>query len=661
MESQQPAGRVRAILLGLVVLWGALPLPAAPLKAQLNLETDRFVVGTKFTLDIVVNTADPQAVRFSYGALPAALGLVEGPNIREASTWEESLGKMSRSTHITLTLKVLAPAILELGPWTVKVGNKDLSVAPFTVYLLASDEAKLRFPIDARWVVPPGPYYQGQAIPLLLQVRNLDTLSQPGEMTLPAPNGALLDKVTGLGEIEISSAGEDRIMNIPWGGWMLIPTKEGTVTVPAVKVSVLGLTRTTQPISLEVLALPEGAQVSRAVGNLTYSIDAHEGTDDQSGQFIVTQEVKGEGNFPALVLPPVTAGSLTLLSKQENVHTKATSIGYSGNLVVTWRFQTERAGSLGLRLPGFQSFQPSTGLVNTWEDRFISVNLSAPPAEKPVAATRPLPLTWEQVLAARPWGLWGSWWGFALAFPGLLFWLATYWKPRSPGPSLFVVLPLVLLLSAASNLGPPENFAKARTLQDWSALTVAHPNEPGFWYNKALAAADSQKTALAIHALRRALDLGYQGTEAASVLRTLEEDQVLVDQFHPWLGLSSDLLFAMILVSLNLGFLFWGGYRLSRRPFWLVLASLSLMGCVTATSALVVEESVRHEANAVVGPSDGPLKKVPGSLAERWMSLRGGTVVKILGRTLDDVLVQTGYGLEGWVSANDLLLLDAIP
>jgi hypothetical protein len=79
-----------------------------------------------------------------------------------------------------------------------------------------------------------------------------------------------------------------------------------------------------------------------------------------------------------------------------------------------------------------------------------------------------------------------------------------------------------------------------------------------------------------------------------------------------------------------------------------------MLGAVTV---LVTEETIRHEANGVVGPDDGKLKKVPGSLAEKWMTLRAGTVVKILGSTEGDVLVQTGYGLEGWLASKDLLLV----
>ena len=656
MESQQSARHFAILFLGLVSLGAPLPLSGQVPAARVVLENDRQVVGSRFSVGLLVPKTDPLAIKFNYGTLPARLSLVDGPNITETS-WEQSPGKLIPVTKISLTLKVLAAGITQLGPWVVRLGAKEVAVPPVTVYLLASDEAKQRFPVDAHWVVPSGPFYQGQAIPVLLQVRNLVTLDQPDDLAVTTPSGAVFEKVAGLGEIEVTSVGEDRPMNLPWGGWMLIPTKEGSLTLPSAKIKVLGLNRIAEGTTLTVLPLPEGVQLSRAVGNLTYSIEAHEGVADQKGQVIVTQEVKGQGNFPTLVLPSVLAGSMTLLSRQERIHTKATLQAYEGNLIVTWRFQVGQQGTVSLVLPGFQVFQPATGLTKVWENQTIEFHLDAPAPASTPKLKRQL-LNWDQVLAARPLGVWGQWWSWLLLLPGALFWAATFLGPRNQTKGLLVLLPLLLLLSGSAPVDPPPGgFGDARTLKDWKVLTQAHPHEPGLWYNQGLVATEAGQTALAVHAFRRALDAGFQGPEAVSALRSLEEEEALIDQFHPWTGLSGDFLFLLVVGLLNLTFLFWGWQRLSSRPIWLVFASVLFLGMLGAVTVLITEETIRHEANGVVGPDDGKLKKVPGSLAEKWMTLRAGTVVKILGSTEGDVLVQTGYGLEGWLASKDLLLV----
>ena len=662
MESQQPTRIILSLLVGLVVL-GALPqglYAAEPLSTRLVLEADRFVVGSRFSLEVIVNTPDPLAARLALGQLPVSLAVTEGPSNSETS-WEDSTtGKLTRATRITVTFKVLAPGIVELGPWQVRVGKRDLPVAPVTVFLLAADEAKRRFPMDARWVISPGPWYQGQAIALMLQVRNLDSLSQPGDVSVTAPSGALLEKVTGLGEIEVFTVGDDRIMNIPWGGWMLIPTKEGQVTIPAVKLTVAGLARTTLPVVLDVLALPEGAKTSRAVGNLTYTITAQEGTGDHRGQIVVTQEVTGQGNFPSLVLPGVTAGGMPQVARQESAHYQAAANGYHGSLVVTWRFLPEKAGNYPILLPGFQAFQPATGLVNVWEDRVEAVVVAGLVSEPTLPLVALAPLDWPGVVGARPWGLWGSWLGWVLLFPGVLFLGATFFLRKKGGAGLLALIPLLALLPAATDPAAiePVGFARAETPAEWSALVTQYPAEPGLWYNKALAASKNGEIAVAIHAYRMALGLGFQGNEAAVGLQRIEEREVLVDQFRPWMGWPADLLLATFLAAWNIGFAFWAIHRLTRRPFWLILASLALLGTGLSGTVLATEESIRLQADAVVGPMEGPLKKVPGPLAEKWMSLRAGTVVRLLGRTENDVLLQTGYGLEGWLSDDYLMTLE---
>lgn len=660
MESQQQA-RVAGRLLGLVILaLGVIPRADAA-DARVILNADRFVVGSKWSLDILVDTPDPLSVRLTAPTLPASLALAEGPYIRETS-WEKVPGSLSRATKISLTLRTLQPGIVEVGPFELRVGKSLQTVAPVTVYLLAPDEAKRRFPIQLRWVVPSGPFYEGQAIPLMLQARNLDTLAQPEDLNLGPPPGSLWEKAVGLGEIEINSIGEDRLMNVPWGGWMLIATKKGTVVVPSVKAQVAGLTRTVAPLALDILPLPDIGG-GRAVGDFAYSIEAKAAERGQGGQVVVTQEISGRGNFPYLVLPEVSGPGLTLTSRQEGTRYRAARGGYEGSLVVTWRFATDGVKVVSLALPGFAAFQPTTGRIDTWEPRAVTVTL-------PDAASTPEPvlgplgaLDWEGVQGVRPWGVVQAPWSWLLFLPGVAFLAMTFFLPgKGPRRGLVVLLSLSVVLVSASE-GAPEGFAEASAAQGWQAaelwadLTARHPGEPGLWYNKALACQDAGRTAEAVHAYRMALRTGFQGDQAARGLEALEQKELLNDQLVPWTGLAPNWLFLGLCLSVNLVFVFWGLQRLTGRPIWLLPLSAVFLSAVVAATFLGAAEASRLESDAVVGLADGPIRKVPGDLAETWMTLKAGTVVRIQGHSDRWALVQTGYGLEGWVEQSGLLLV----
>jgi len=662
MEGQQPARRHRLVLVGLVILglFGAPAAWAAPTpEARVLLDTDRYVVGSKWTLDLLLDTPDPLAVRMAVPALPPQLVLVDGPYIRETS-WEKVPGTLSRATKVSFTLRVQAPGIAEIGPFEVRIAGQTQTVAPVTVYLLAADEAKRRFPVELRWVVPEGPFYEGQAVPLMLQARNLDTLAQPEDLVVPAPPGSLWERAVGLGEIEINSVGEDRLMNVPWGGWMLIPTKKGPLTVPAVKASVAGLTRTVPPLTLDVAPLPAEAAAGRAVGDFSYSIDAKPGEGAQGGQLIVVQEISGRGNFSYLVLPEVTAPGLTLTSRQEGTRYRAAKGGYEGSLVVTWRFTTDQNRTVALSLPGFAAFRPSTGKIDVWDSRSVSVTIGAP-VSAPAPAEARRALDWAGVLAVRPWASSRSWWTWLLFLPGPLFLGATFFV-KGPGRGLLVLAVFGLVLSGAGE-APPAGFDEARSAEGyaaadrWDALTQAHPDEPGLWYNKALACEQSGRTAEAVHAFRTALITGFQGPQAAAALADLEAKELLTDQFFPWAGWPTSLLFLGLCLSMNLAFGFWALQRLSGSALWLVPICAAFLAAGGFGLAAGAAEAARTEPDAVIGLADGPIKKVPGDLAEAWMTLKAGTVVKVLGASDRWALVQTGYGLEGWVEASGLLRL----
>ncbi len=656
MESQQPR-RSRSLVRGLVAV-AALVLPAAVFaapEARVVLNTDRFVVGSRWDLDLFVDAADPLTVRAPVPTLPSNLTLVDGPYIRETS-WEKVPGTSTRATKVTYTLRTQTPGIVEVGPFDVKVGSLSLSVPAVTVYLLAADEAKRRFPVEVRWLKPDGPFYEGQAIPFILQARNLDSLVQPPDVAVTSPSGALWERAVGMGEIEINSVGEDRLMNVPWGGWMAIPTRPGTLTVPAFQAPVAGLTRSVSSLSLDVQPLPASVAATRAVGVFSYTADAKADTGAQGGVLVVTQQVSGRGNFPYLKLPEVTVPGLTLTSRQEGTQYRAGKSGYEGSLVVTWRFASDQARQVTAVLPGFQAFQPATGVVDSWEPKLVTLSLDLPDAraKEPLASK---PLDWDAVQAARPWDARG--WAWLWFVPGPLFLIATFIFGRK-GRGMLVLLALGLLGAAEP---APAGFDQALKAQgtdaadQWTSLIAAHPSEPGFWYNKALACRDAGRTAEAVQAFRMALRTGFQGDLAAKALVKLEQKELLTDQFSPWSGWPSNLLFLLVVVGTNLVFIFWGLQRLSGASFWLLPLALAVLGTVAAGVVTLTAENARLEPDAVVGLYDCPIRKVPGDLAETWMTLKAGTVVKVQGSSAQWVLVQTGYGLEGWVAGGSLLRL----
>jgi len=60
----------------------------------------------------------------------------------------------------------------------------------------------------------------------------------------------------------------------------------------------------------------------------------------------------------------------------------------------------------------------------------------------------------------------------------------------------------------------------------------------------------------------------------------------------------------------------------------------------------------------IISSGGANLTKVPNERALKWMTLGEGNCVYIKGEWKDEYLIETEYGLQGWVSKNSLLVLE---
>lgn len=668
---KQPHTVGRTFRRGLVGLVLALGLGLVSAGAQtvglsLSLANDRYTIGQRLTVDLLAENAEPGAVKLLQPVYPAALALLAVE--QRSSTWEKVPGVMAKGTRFSLTFRVAKAGIVPLGPFQITWDGGSAAAPARTLFLLREDEAQKRYPLEVRWVLPPGPYYRGQDLPLILKVGNLQNLLKPVPFDLPAPGNGILERVTGLGDIEITTVGDDRLFNIPWGSWMLLPNSSGTLNLPQVEFSVGGLTRSTPGDSLTILPLPAEVETTRAVGDFTWSASASRGTGSEAGLLVVRFELKGRGNFPYLRLPAFEPAGFQKLGTQEGNGYQATSSGYQGSLSQTLRLTPVSGGRHELVLPGFTWFNPALQKVVSTAEQTVSIDFAAPGAPAPAASSSQKLLDWEAVLAARSWGL-SSGWAWLALLPGLAVgaWLAlrkTGSKTGKAGKAAAVLVVLVLLGAAvpvppafqaawsASQSGDP-----AAALPLWGAFLKENPREPGAWYNQGQLQEQLGQTAQAVYSYRQALRLGFSGPAAAQALHDLEARANILDQAGTWTGLWLDGLFLAFLLAANTAFVLFG-LTLRRRKAGLVISTV-LVGAL-ALSLLSTSLGAQWQndlATAILGPDNPALKRVPGDLAEEWMTLKAGTPVKVIGSAGEYALVRTTYGLEGWVHHDAVLNL----
>ena len=69
---------------------------------------------------------------------------------------------------------------------------------------------------------------------------------------------------------------------------------------------------------------------------------------------------------------------------------------------------------------------------------------------------------------------------------------------------------------------------------------------------------------------------------------------------------------------------------------------------------MIYTNSIWKHPVSVVAWDDQPLTRIPDPLAEEWVNLPAGTTVQVKAVEELNCLVQTGFGLEGWLPMDAL-------
>lgn len=665
MEKQPQRHTTRRIP-GLVTL---LLLAAGSLGAQsadLVLQSDRFQVGDRITLDIRVSEPDSSKVSLAPVSLPTALALQSGPFIRPG-VWKQGDQQIA-GTLVSYTFSVRADGVVELGPFTVRtVGAGEIRTGTRTLYLLKPDEAGRRYPLEYEWTLGKGPYYEYQAIPVTYMVKNLGYLPALKEIPLAVPGNVLLERAPGITEMKVVQMGDESLFQVPYDSWILIPLRSGPVQVQPTSYQVDNLSRTTLPLRLDVLPLPAELKTTRAVGSFVYSAEVRSRNVSMGEEVVVRLELKGSGNFPTLNLPVPEIPGFTRLSQDELNEFAPSFLGYTGSKTVVSRFSPQRPGPQTITLPGFTWMMPEGGRIFTQAAKDLSINIH-PGLQSTRSQDDSLELLeWSRVPASQPWGVHRESWSWIVLIPGALLLLLSGVR-RTLKTLGLVSLALLSLGAAGLPETEPESYTKSlkyfrekaydESLELQTQLLASYPENPALLYNMAVISKAADQGYSTLSYLRRSLGSGVRLPEAVAELEAQESALGLKDQWLPSPLVEPSLLWIVFIVSLTgtlttAAVVLWKGKRAS----W-YFAALFLAASLGSGLFFRAAESYATEPAGVVAKSPAPLRRVPGEKSEEWMNLPGGTAVRIQGMNRGYALVVTGYGLEGWMSEKDILRTD---
>lgn len=585
-----------------------------------------------------------------------------------------------RLVEVFARIQVTRSGIFSLGSFRIRSDGWEVFTSATELIGLERDEANLPYPVLVEWRTLPERFWQGQAVPIVLEARNLTSLILADEALLREAPVGLLEDVRKLESVQTRQFGEDVLYDVPMASWIWTVNEQGRFEFPAVRVSVAGLFRWVEPRTVDVLSLPKEARESSAVGRFKLDVSWNEGPYSVGDIVSVRVRASGTGNLNVLKLPTPELESSVLVGRNSSSSYVPTLMGYEG-----WReehsdFQIDETGNLTLLVPEWVWFDPEGGL-REWTE--LRMSLLASDAEVPEHGSNADLLLGTRLFRYKKSVFhWRNGFSALLYLPGflvlmILLFLGHMGKLNtelgisglnSMALLLMPVLFTTLLLPTSAQSPVSEIELASRAVEsarrgDWESVAEIYAKfeegweHPGFLHDLSIVNMELGKPDLAMASIRRALFLRPGVLRFKKTLGILEERLELSNQIPPTLAFSPALVFIPLVLGVN-GFFFSLVVLMFRRGVrelnFFVLCSFFLLSSIAAVG---VCDYLWNRHTAGVREASEPLRKIPSPLATDWVQLPAGELLSIVAFKGDDCLVRTGYGLEGWLPRSSLIIV----
>lgn len=626
----------------------------------------------RFTLTIILDRDTTEGVSLELPDLPPGVRLYRGPSI--APIWEQlENGAYVRKVRINTTFTAVAAGKTILGGFLLRVEDEETLTGHHLVRAGLWQNRSLVIPYEPQWVVPDKPVYTGQAVPVVLTVRNMEEVTLFDRVVVDQPSGAMFERIRGIGTIESRTVGDITLYDIPVAGFMLTPSGSGSVVLPEAVVGTEEVTGRADSLRLEVLSLPEDVKSTGAVGSFTYSAALQEGETLEGRELELNLRLAGTGNLNYLEIPDPAVEGLTLVSKNDLGNFQPGAAGYSGSREITYLYLPEGPGQAVIKTADIRVLNPETGRVGTLRGRIFTLSVAAAPAAAAEVAG-PTVFPFEPVHTGRSRIFSGAglsfhpWWYTAL-LPGPLLFLLILVIRKIPRGTF---LALLLILSGCAyepnlleELSPAAEACEAGRYDEaaevYRRVLRQYPDEAVEVYNYAICSYHSGEIMEALQAARHAVYQAPLFFRARNMLKWIEEEHDLPGGVTPLPPYHPDIFFLLLVVSINGSALF-ALFRLFRkRGMYMILLILCLFLSIPAGIALWYSSAERNRPSGIVYREDIHLLKIPSESAAPWVALQPGTAVQVLQKAGTYILVRSGKGVEGWIPEDSLIRDSQLP
>jgi hypothetical protein len=667
--------RVLRVIGVFLFLLSSYPLFSQETGMKAEVGAEKVARGYRFTYSLTLSRTLPEVVEEVKTDFPKAIRIVDGPTIRSVLE-EDKEGEMKRAARVSFTLMGEKMGWWRLpGPF-VLFRNGDIVPAPDKAVGIGRFRGGgIDVPISARWDLKKEEVYVGETLPVLLRAEDLRNIGLIDSFNYSPPSSGSFEKVSGIGEIEQWETEEVQVYSLPAAAFLFTPFAPGEVTLPPGRVSVNGQSAESPPATIIVKPLPQAVMESGAVGSFSFSasVDMEEMAARET--LVCTLRLSGEGNMAYLSLPTPLLEGLTEKRTEEYEDLTPGMGGYRGvreiRYYCTGTKRSDGSNEEGrITVPDFTYLDPVTGEIERIEGGQFSITLSSSDyseagetkdVEKPLLLISPDNSGWIGTNYYRK----GLYYLFLLPGAIILVVLLILGKLKLLPLAAAGIL-AVFLLTACSHPKETEDFSRPykefqKENYNLSALLFEEEAKKKghyfLYHNAGVSSHFAGERALAVYFLRKAVYKNPLQTRSREALTAIENEYGLEGQTPLPFPVHPELFFFSLIFFVNFFFALAGLFLFKRNGVVVILLLLMVAGILGSTAGLIGSAASREKRVGIVMDGREGLKKIPMDSAEEWFSIEEGTAVQVMQFYSNYILVETGYGIKGWIGKMNLAMV----
>jgi len=620
--------------------------------------------GDRFKIDFFIDYDDMTGINIEPTDLPEGIRLYRGPYIRPY--WlKQPDGSSKKKTLVTFTYSTSKVGRYEIGPFICRIGGSSYRTEPKLIRIGLYKRKELYIPYNVVWSFGTDTFYEGQAIPLILMVKDLEEVMIFDKVTISQPQKGFLEAADNLGHVFEHKLGQFSLFNVPVRSFIFIPSSNGKLKIPGASVSSRDINSSSDLTYININKIPEEIKSTGAIGkfNITEFTNKKEFNNNENIELHVI--VEGVGNLNYFQLQKPHSNSLTLINTVELSNYIPTEKGFEGTRETIYTFISKNNGLKDIIIPPFPFIDPETNIVTRGKVSNLSVNILNN-SNDDSSSVEKFPFSPKKVEDL----------GFIsnrrYKNPSSYLWLL-------PGPLIFLIFFLtgnkkivigasIVFIAASGQLDSKTDINNAISLYEkgkyeaainsFEQIRTISQDNSYLSYNLALSYYQVHDYGHSIYEARNAFYHDPLNSDYRNLVKYLENSAGIEYPLNLSFNLYPDAFLFLLMILINLAAFAGVIYLVKNKNIYFILSVLLLALSILSASGLGFSIIEKGQMVGVVIQNQLRVNKIPLKDSETVLELKSGESVRVEGHSDNFLFISTGTGIKGWVNKSDLLILE---